>query len=195
MVKTEDRVELLTEMFHKELQFDHLYSRSELEDLMDKHMDYYYNVTALTYNRWNKGMSYTCPLFEHTDRGTYRYLGPNYPYNGIVSHYPQGVSEEFIIGRWSNGSLRFTDPQISSFKEWVKSDYDGERISSIGSKVTVSRDGKQNFKFLLSIEGGGLTDGFGHISSESKLGSNLKGKQVGENFEMDGVIYEILKIE
>ena len=61
--------------------------------------------------------------------------------------------------------------------------------------MTVSRDGKQNFKFLLSIEGGGLTDGFGNISSESKLGSNLKGKQVGENFEIDGVIYEILKIE
>jgi len=195
MVKTEDRVELLTEMFHKELEFNKLYSRTEIEELMDKRMDYYYNVTALTYNRWNKGMSYTCPLFEHTDRGTYRYLGSNYPYCGIVSHFPQGVSEEFIIGRWWEGELRFTNPNITTFKEWINSDYDGERISSMGSKVVVNRDGKQNFRFLLSETSGGLTDGFGHISIESGLGKNLRGKQVGENFEMGDVVYEIISIE
>ena len=55
MVKTENRIDLLTETFHNKLELDKLYSRSEIEDLMDKKMDYYYNVTALTYNRWNKG--------------------------------------------------------------------------------------------------------------------------------------------
>ena len=195
MVKTEDRVELLTETFHKELEFNKVYTRSELEEVMDKKMDYYYNVTALTYNRWNKGMGFVCPLFEHMDRGTYRYLGSDYPYNGILSHFPQGTDEEYIIGRWYEGQLRFTNPSITTFKEWIKSDYDGERITSIGSKVDVVRNGNQNFKFLLSEDGGGSTDGYGHITLESTLGRLLKGKQVGENFEMGEAIFEITKIK
>jgi len=193
-VSFEERSVSITELFRNQLTFDKVYSRNELEDMMVKELNYYYNVTALTYNRWNKGMGYTCPLFEHVDRGTYRYLGPEFPYNGIVSHFPQGMDEEYIIGRWENGTLRFTNPKITTFKEWVKSDYDGERISSIGSKLTVSRNGNQLFKFLLTEEGGGSTDGYGHISHTSSLGKNLKGKQEGENFEMGDVIYEIVKI-
>lgn len=81
MITTENRVELLTKMFHKELEFNKSYSRTELDDFMEVKLDYNYNVTALTYNRWNKGMGYICPLFEHTDRGTYRYLSLNFPYN------------------------------------------------------------------------------------------------------------------
>ena len=58
MIKTEDRTEQLIEVFHKNLEFNKYYSRTEIEDLMDKQMDYYYNVTALTYNRWNKGITW-----------------------------------------------------------------------------------------------------------------------------------------
>ena len=194
MVKTENRIELLTEMFHKNLELNKHYLRSDLEELMEREMDYYYNVTALTYNRWNKGMGFVCPLFEHVDRGYYRYLGSNYPYNGVLNHFPQGQYEEYIIGRWTDGVLRFTDPNITSFKEWVSSDYEGERVVSLGSKVVVSRAGTQNFRFLLSEEQGS-TDGFGHITPTSTLGKNLKGKQVGENFEMLDVVYEIISIQ
>ena len=113
MITTENRVELLTEMFHRELEFNKSYSRTELGDLMEGKLDYNYNVTALTYNRWNKGMGYTCPLFEHTDRGTYRYLGSDFPYNGPLSHFPQGLYEEYVIGRWNDGRLNFTNPTLN----------------------------------------------------------------------------------
>ena len=195
MVKTENRIDLLTETFHNKLELDKLYSRSEIEDLMDKKMDHYYNVTALTYNRWNKGMNFVCPLLEHTDRGTYRYLGADYPYNGILSHFPQGQYEEYIIGKWDNGVLKFTNPNIRSFKDWVKSDDNGERMVSVGSKVTVLRGGHKEFKFLLSDESGGITDGYGHVSTESKLGQLIKGTTKGSTFEFGGLTHEVISIE
>ncbi len=117
MITTENRVELLTEMFHRELEFNKSYSRTELGDLMEGKLDYNYNVTALTYNRWNKGMGYTCPLFEHTDRGTYRYLGPDFPYNGPLSYFLPGLYDVFVLGRWSDGKLYLTNPDIKSSRE------------------------------------------------------------------------------
>lgn len=195
MVKTEERIDLLVELFRNNLEVGSTYLRSDIEELMDRGMDYYYNVTALTYNRWNKGMGFVCPLLEHTDRGTYRYLGPDYPYNGILSHFPQGQYEEYIIGRWMDGQLRFTDPKITTFKEWIDSDYNGERLIGIGSKVLVERNGVQLFKFMLAEESNGSTNGFGHVSTTTTLGKHLKGKQVGENFEMGENIFEIINIE
>lgn len=50
------------------------------------------------YNRINDGISLTKPtLFEYLDRGQYRCLGENYPYNGNIWH------KELIIGNCVNG--------------------------------------------------------------------------------------------
>lgn len=196
MVKTENRIDLLTETFHKTLELNKTYLRTDLEEIMRREMDYYYNVTALTYNRWNRGMTFVCPLFEHVDRGVYRYLGPNYPYNGILSHFPQGQYEEYILGRWVDGVPKFSNENIKSFKDWISSDYEGERIVSIGSKVIVEYNGEKEFKFFLSEEGGmGSTDGFGHISHTSMVGKNIKGMGVGHEFEMAGGSYKIVSIK
>lgn len=196
MIKTEDRTEQLIEVFHKNLEFNKYYSRTEIEDLMDKQMDYYYNVTALTYNRWNKGMSFICPLFEHTDRGTYRYVGSEFPYNGPLSHFPQGQYEEYIIGEWRNGKLKFTNPNIKTFKEWKESDYEGERVVSKNSKVTCLRNQEKEFKFcIVEHNDGGLTDKFGNINIDSKISQSLLGKQVGDICGVGLSQFKILKIE
>lgn len=196
MITTENRVELLTEMFHRELEFNKSYSRTELGDLMEGKLDYNYNVTALTYNRWNKGMGYTCPLFEHTDRGTYRYLGPDFPYNGPLSHFPQGQYEEYVIGRWNDGVLKFTNPDIKTFKEWKESDYEGERIVSKNSKVTCIRNEEKEFNFcIVEHNDGGLTNKFGNINIESKISQSLLGKQVGDICEVGPSKFKIIKIQ
>ena len=196
MITTENRVELLTKMFHKELEFNKSYSRTELYDFMEAKLDYNYNVTALTYNRWNKGMGYICPLFEHTDRGTYRYLGPNFLYNGPLSHFPQGQFEEYVIGRWNDGRLKFTNPDIKSFKEWKESDYVGERIVSKNSKVTCLRNEEKEFKFcIVDHNDDGLTDKFGNINIDSKISQSLIGKQVGDIGEVGLSKFKIIKIQ
>jgi hypothetical protein len=196
MIKTEDRTEQLIEVFHKNLEFNKYYSRTEIEDLMDKQMDYYYNVTALTYNRWNKGMSFICPLFEHTDRGTYRYVGSEFPYNGPLSHFPQGQYEEYIIGEWRNGKLKFSNPNIKTFKDWKESDYEGERVVSKNSKVTCLRNQEKEFKFcIVEHNDGGLTDKFGNINIDSKISQSLLGNQVGDICEVGSSEFKILKIE
>lgn len=76
-----------------------------------------YNPTALTYNQWNCGMSFICPLFEIVSRGRYKYLGINADYDGETIHKQQGY-EERVIGYWTNGEFKFKDEDVRSLDEY-----------------------------------------------------------------------------
>ena len=190
-----EKREQVVELFDNKLEFNKIYSRSELELLMSEVIKYHYNITAFTYNRWNKGMSDLNPVLEHVDRAQYRFLGSNYPYNGPASHFPQGEDEEFIVGHWRDGQFVFLNKEITSFQEWLKSDYDGERVVSLHTKLTVLMDGERKLKMLITEEGGGVTDGYGHIGRDSKLGILLKGKSVGEEFNWGDTSYKVMSID
>lgn len=42
------------------------------------------------YNRTNKGLrNYHIKLFLHEEEGLYRFVGRNYPYDGVVVHRPR----------------------------------------------------------------------------------------------------------
>lgn len=94
------------------------YSNSEIKDFLDG-IDKagHENPTALTYNQWNCGMPFICPLFEKVDRSTYKYLGPDYPYTGDVLHDFKR-KESQIIGTWLNGDFEFKDQNVDNLAEY-----------------------------------------------------------------------------
>ena len=48
-------------------------------------------------------------LFEIIEKGKYKLLGENYPYNGLVFKKKQTPSETTMIGEWKNGKLKMWD--------------------------------------------------------------------------------------
>jgi hypothetical protein len=56
------------------------------------------------YNRYNDGIKFTKHIFEYLGSNTYKYLGENYPYTGLIYKKPQGQSNDIIAGEWKNGS-------------------------------------------------------------------------------------------
>ncbi|MEC2078080.1 DUF7225 domain-containing protein [Metabacillus fastidiosus] len=55
------------------------------------------------YNRYNNGISFDKHLFEYINRNSYKYLGENYPYTGLIFHKPKGQDTEVVVGEWRNG--------------------------------------------------------------------------------------------
>lgn len=54
------------------------------------------------YNRYNHGINFDKHLFHYINRSTYRYLGENYSYTGIIYHKPK-KQPEMPIGEWNDG--------------------------------------------------------------------------------------------
>lgn len=55
------------------------------------------------YNRYNNGIAFNKHLFEYITRSTYKYVGENYLYTGLIFHKPNGYEREVVIGEWING--------------------------------------------------------------------------------------------
>lgn len=63
----------------------------------------------------------------------------------------------------------------------------------VGSTVTIASDmGTQTFQLVGSVE---TNPARGRISHTSPIGIGLSGKKVGDTFEVNGRIYEILSVE
>lgn len=60
-------------------------------------------LTDYCYNRFKNGINFKKHIFEYIKRGTFKYLGENYPYTGKIYHKPKGQKSEIIIGEWNNG--------------------------------------------------------------------------------------------
>jgi hypothetical protein len=54
------------------------------------------------YNRINIGERFP-KIFEWIEKGKYKYLGVNYPYNGKIFARPKGYSKDIEVGYWRNG--------------------------------------------------------------------------------------------
>lgn len=57
------------------------------------------------YNRYNNGIPFTKHLFVYINRSTYRYVGEDYPYTGLIFHKAKGSEYESVVGEWDNGQL------------------------------------------------------------------------------------------
>lgn len=55
------------------------------------------------YNRVNNGISFNNHLFEYINRSSYKYLGENYAYTGLIFQKPKGYIREMVVGEWING--------------------------------------------------------------------------------------------
>ncbi|PIC89084.1 hypothetical protein CSV71_11070, partial [Sporosarcina sp. P21c] len=55
------------------------------------------------YNRFNTGIPFTKHLFEYLTKSTYKYLGENVPYTGLILHMSKSTQEEVVIGEWRDG--------------------------------------------------------------------------------------------
>ena len=111
------------------LAFQHLelglHTRADLQAILNEN-NLRGNITALTYNRWNRGMQiidFNRLMFEYLNRNQYRYLGPNYNYNGPVYIYGHHINPQGIIGNWENGVFNFAIEGINNFVEWIDGGY------------------------------------------------------------------------
>lgn len=102
------------------------------------------NPTALTYNRWNIGMNFICPLFEYTYKKNYVYLGLNANYSGVVYRKIKTSEANDIIGFWENGKFEYKNEKISSFKEWKKFQSKSVDIKTT-NEISLVNDLTENF--------------------------------------------------
>lgn len=176
------------------------YDRQTIEDLFLTVDVQIGNVTAYTYNRWNKGMQEICELFEHQGRSSYKYLGPKEvsKYTGPVFHYPQGLNRIHKIGNWNNGEFTFLNTVINSFQDWKNSNDLGLISVDLNSTVFFdSIDGKiKQVKFLTDdIEKAGKSNGqYMYLLAESNLGKIIIDKSLGDHFIFGNTEYKIVKI-
>ena len=190
-MKSNEIISLLRE----KLITNQIYSRIELDDLIQKNIGISINITALTYNRWNDGMNDTLCLFEYVDRAQYRFIDSEdiSKFTGQVLHFPQGEGKEYLIGNFINGEMNYLNGALN-FKEWKKTKDIGIRIIGEGTKFEVEKEG-QFFKFYISD---GITkefnEGYGPISINSVLGKEFIGKKENDKIIFNGSKYLIKKI-
>ena len=177
-----------------------IYKRKEIEDLLKINKTSFINITAYTYNRWNKGMNEIIEIFEYLGRDTYKYIGTKEisKYSGPVFHNPLGGKHEYKIGDWENGVFNFLNKSLKNFTDWKESEYDGISVAIVGSKITFeSLDGNiKQLKIIATIDSQiGKTEGkYIFIDIESNLGKILLYKCLGEEFEFGKFKYKITQI-
>jgi len=55
------------------------------------------------YNRFNEGIMFTKHLFQYIDRNSYKYLGENALFTGLIFQKKKGGVGECIVGEWIDG--------------------------------------------------------------------------------------------
>ena len=171
-----------------------IYSHSELRFFFESNKLFSVkNVAAYSYNRWNRGMTDLFPVLEWLTRGTYRFLGYSFEYNGLIIHHPQG-GIPYKIGEWEKGKLLFYGG-FNSFSEWCESKYDGIKVADLNSKIIFeSTDGKKRKKKILTDSRDGETEfeeGYSLTLFDSPLGNLLRFKVEGDQFNFGNFKYII----
>ncbi len=196
-----DMRELYTQIASQIFTLGKTYSYGEInEEFLGKEVQVG-NVTALTYNRWNKGMSDICPLFEYLDRNTYKYIGPIEisRYTGNACHFPQGQNRIHQIGSWNDGFFTFSNPAFLNFIEWKASEDNGIQVIGENSIVTFQAiDGSitQTKELTEDTAIAGTHNGrHSYILTNSPLGTLLMNKSLKMNFIFGGREYIITQID
>jgi hypothetical protein len=60
-------------------------------------------LSDFCYNRINDGIKFDKHIFQYLAPKTYKFLGENYPYSGLIIHKPKGQKIEKILGEWKCG--------------------------------------------------------------------------------------------
>lgn len=68
------------------------------------------------YNRYNKGIKFNQHIFLYINQSSYKYLGENFNYTGLIFHKPKELKEELIVGEWRNGIKYLYDNPINAQK-------------------------------------------------------------------------------
>jgi len=76
------------------------------------------------YNRYNNGIAFTKHLFIYINRSTYRYVGENYPYTGLIFHKAKGAEFESVVGEWDKGKLQLYKDQSTIGISQIKKLYE-----------------------------------------------------------------------
>ena len=184
-------------IFDSKFTVEETYSHSELRSFIENEETFVgKNVAAYSYNRWNKGMSVIYPVLEWVNRGEYKYLGGNYPYDGIIIHHPQG-GVPYKIGIWNKGVYQLYNGH-KSFRDWKESLDEGIKTIDLNSKVIFeSVDGKIIQKKVLidkETEEIEFVSGYSVTYFESTLGKILRFKEEGDLFEFGKNKYKIVSI-
>jgi len=189
------REEKIINLFRENLTIGKTYSTSDIATLLAT-IGNEGNVTALTYNRWNKGMDSTLCLFEYLGWAKYKYIDVEEisKYSGNVIHVPQGEnSREYLIGNFLDGKMTFING-YKNFVEWQNSGFNGVKFIQLNTKFTaIKADIK--FKFFISeVSSKNSIDGYGAISKDSKLGKLFIGIKEGDSFNFNNSEYVIAEI-
>jgi len=98
------------------------------------------------YNRYNKGISFDKHLFQYINRNTYKYLGKNYPYTGLIFRKPKGFENEVVVGEWKNGVKIMFDEPLSNGNS-------SDKIEAISSDqiVKLYEDYHQILRYEMSL--------------------------------------------
>tara|TARA_B100000795_G_scaffold217583_1_gene171572 strand:- start:422 stop:1078 length:657 start_codon:yes stop_codon:yes gene_type:complete len=174
-----------------------IYSHSELRSFLESNKLFSVkNVAAYTYNRWNRGMIDIFPVLEWINRGTYKFLGTDFEYNGIIIHHPQG-GIPYKIGHWENGKLFFFG-RFDSFADWCNSTDDGIKVADLNSKIVFeSSDGKITQKKILTDSRDDdvtFEKGYSLTLFDSTLGKLLRFNTEGDTFDFGNFSYIIKQI-
>src|SRR5690625_4500720 len=62
-------------------------------------------ISDYCYNRYNSGIPFDKHLFIYMTKSTYKYIGENYPYTGLIYHKPRGEKYDSIVVEWDAGRL------------------------------------------------------------------------------------------
>ena len=163
-----------------------IYKRKEIEALFKKNETSFINITAYTYNRWNKGMNEIIEIFEYLGRDNYKFIGTKEisKYSGPVFHNPIGENHEYKIGNWENGIFKFSNKNLNTFTVGSKITFEtlNGKIKQLKIITTVDSEiGKAEGKYIL-------------IGIESNLGKILIHKCLGEEFEFGANQFKITNI-
>lgn len=80
------------------------------------------------YNRLNKGIAFDKHIFQYINKSSYKHLGENYPFTGLIYHKPKNSDKELIVGEWKNGVKTIYDSSFVN-TELSTSNCVGYRIS------------------------------------------------------------------
>jgi hypothetical protein len=190
MYKNFNNLEKFENKFKRNVEYD----SAEIENFLNSLN--LHNPSAYSYNRWNKGMLSIFPLFEWLERGRYKYLGPNYNYNGIILHFPQNKKGlEFEIGNWEDGVFKIYN--FDSFKSWKENlEDDGKLIVSLNNKIIYGNESITQ-KVILTDDNNLISNFNGeykYILNSSNLGKLLIRKKIGETFVFGKNVFSILNI-
>ena len=73
------------------------------------------------YNRFNKGIRFDKHIFVYIDHNTYKYLGENYQFTGLIFHKPANQDKDFIVGEWIAGrKIFYLTPVLKDSPEGLK---------------------------------------------------------------------------